>query len=226
MNVGGNHIISQSIKLELKIKNFEVNTYWQNIADDKPIVMMYNAVNIADGLWGISIYNKKFPVIQKVLFEYLNTSDQNGPFHDRDGIVYGGVDHYFNNYLYQNGWTHYGRTIGTPFITSPIYNKDKEIQILNNRVQVHHFGLEGAYNGYKYKMISSFTKNYGSYATYPTENLLKSTNLLFELKKHFEKFWQIDAGISVGLDLGTMYNNNVGLMFKISKRGILFPTNN
>jgi len=97
---------------------------------------------------------------------------------------------------------------------------------LNNRVQVHHFGLEGAYIGYKYKMLSSFTKNYGSYATYPTENLLKSTNMLFELQKHFEKFWQIDAGISVGLDMGTMYDNNIGIMLKISKKGVLFPTKN
>lgn len=226
INVGGNHIISQSAKIELNIKSFEVNAYWQNLSEDKPILFITNTVNIADGLWGISLKNNKLPIFQKFLYEYLNTTDQNGPFHDRDGVVYGGGDSYFNNYLYQNGWTHYGRTIGTPFITSPVYNKEKEVYILNNRVQVHHFGLEGAYNGYRYKLLSSFTKNYGSYANYPDENLSTSTNMLIELKKHFEKFWNIDAGISVGVDLGTMYNNNVGLMLKISKKGNLFPTNN
>lgn len=220
MNVGGNHIISQGIKLELKIKNFEVNTYWQNIADDKPIVIMYDAVNIADGLWGVSIHNNKFPIIQKILFEYLNTTDQNGPFHDRDGIVYGGTDNYFNNYLYQNGWTHYGRTIGTPFITSPVYNKNKEINILNNRVQALHIGMQGTQSGYAYKLLGSFAHNYGTYSTYPNETYNNSINLLFEIKRNFEELWNMNVGLSVASDFGKMYSNNTGFVFTVSKKGI------
>ena len=221
INVGGNHIISQSIKLELNISSFEVNAYWQNLSEDKPIRFIFSTVNIADGLWGVSLKNKKFPLIQKVLYEYLNTTDQTGPYHDIDGVIYGGNDSYFNNYLYENGWTHYGRTIGTPFITSPVYNTKQEVYIMNNRVQVHHFGFEGAYKGYMYKMLCSFSKNYGSYDNYPTENLMKSTNVLLDLKKHFDKLWNIDAGVSIAADFGTMYNNNVGIMLKISKKGNL-----
>ncbi|MBV5342200.1 hypothetical protein JZU68_00800, partial [bacterium] len=211
---GGNHIISQSAKIELSMSYYEMSAYWQNISEDKPIRFIWETVNIADGLWGFSIQNKTMPFIQKVVYEYLNTTDQTGPFHDIDGVVYGGGDSYFANYLYQNGWTHYGRTIGTPFITSPVYNKNKEVYVLNNRVQVHHFGAEGARKGYKYKMLSSFTKNYGTYSNYPNEQLLKSTNILFEINKHFDKFWNIDAGISVAADFGPEYGNNVGIMLK------------
>jgi hypothetical protein len=224
INVGGNHIISQSTKAEINIKNFVVSAYWQHLMEDKPIRFIWNTVNISDGLWGITIQNHKIPFIQKIIYEYLNTTDQSGPYHDYDGVVYGGSDNYFNNYLYQNGWTHYGRTIGTPFITSPIYNKNHEISILNNRVQVHHIGMEGEYKGYRYKGISSFTKNYGTYSDYPLEKMLSSTNMLFEISKHFEKFYQIDAGISVALDAGKAYGNNVGLRFKISKYGYFSTT--
>ena len=92
---------------------------------------------------------------------------------------------------------------------------------MNNRTQVHHIGLEGAITGYEFRLLSSFSKNYGTYSTpYPT--VLKSTNLLLEVDKHFEKLWGIDAGISIGVDHGQMYGNNVGFMIRIAKSGILF----
>lgn len=223
INVGGNHIISQGLKLELNIKDYELNAYWQHVAEDKPIRILWNSVNVVDGLWGITLKNKAFPIVKKVLYEYLNTTDQSGPFHDMDGVVYGGADSYFNNYLYQNGWTHYGRTIGTPFITSPVYNKNKEVYILNNRVKVHHIGFEGEYKQYFYKLKSSFVRNYGSYSEYPNEVEKKSAFMVVELNKHFEKFYGLDAGISVGCDLGDAYENTVGIMLKVSKRGNLLP---
>ncbi len=182
---------------------------------------MWDAVNIQDGLWGFSIKNKQFPIIKGFLYEYLNTTDQNGPYHDKDGIVYGGVDNYFDNYLYRSGWTYYGRTIGTPFITSPIYNNDGAVFVQNNRVQVHHVGIEGEINEYKYRVLNSISKNYGTYNT-PYLKSKDAVNLLVEVNKHFEKCWGIDAGFSVGIDWGQMYGRNYGFMFKVSKSGSLF----
>ncbi|HLP04787.1 MAG TPA: capsule assembly Wzi family protein [Paludibacter sp.] len=223
INVGGNHIISQSTKAELNTGNFEISAYWQNLSEDKPIRFIWKTPNISDGLWGFSVRNKKIPFIKKVVYEYLNTTDQTGPYHDVDGIVFGGGDSYFYNYLYQNGWTYYGRTIGTPFITSPVYNKNNEISVMNNRVQVHHVGVEGEYKDYNFKALGSFTKNYGTYFSYPNQDMISSTNMLFELNKHFEKFYQINAGIALGVDVGEMYGNNLGISVRISKRGCLFP---
>lgn len=221
INVGGNHIISQSARVEGRVKGFELAAYWQNINEDKPILPIWNAVNIADGLWGFSVRNKSFPIIKGFLYEYLNTTDQNGMFHDKDGIVYGGNDDYFNNYLYRSGWTHHGRTIGTPFITSPVFNTDGSVSIKNNRVQVHHFGIEGEFHNYNFRILNSFSCNYGTYMA-PYAQMLKSTNLLLEVNKHFEKWWGINAGISIGADWGAMYGNNLGLMIRIGKSGDLF----
>lgn len=223
INVGGNHIISQGVKFELNIKDYELNAYWQHIAEDKPIRILWNSVNVVDGLWGVSIANKQLPFVKKILYEYLNTTDQSGPHHDIDGVVYGGNDSYFNNYLYQNGWTHFGRTIGTPFITSPVYNKNKEVYILNNRVKAHHIGLEGEVNKYRFKAMSSFVGNYGTYSDYPNEKRISSTNMVLEINKYFEKFYQLNAGIEIGVDVGEAYGNNVGILFKVSKCGELFP---
>lgn len=222
INVGGNHIISQGIKLELKIKDYELNAYWQHLAEDKPIRILWNSVNVVDGLWGVSFKSNKIPFVKKILYEYLNTTDQSGPFHDMDGVVYGGADSYFNNYLYQNGWTHYGRTIGTPFITSPVYNANGEVYITNNRVKVHHIGIEGDFDRYFYKALASFSNNYGNYSDFPNEIRKSSTNMMFEVNRHFEKLFQLDAGIVIGVDAGTKYGNNVGFLIKVSKRGNLF----
>jgi len=217
----GNHIGSQSMKLDVNISKFKISGYWQKVFEDGPIKQMWNAQNRADGLWGLSIRNSKFPLIKGLLFEYLNTTDQSGPYLDKDGIIYGGNDNYFNNSVYQNGWTYYSRTVGTPFITSPIYNSNGAVYIVNNRVQVFHIGLEGDVSGYRYKFLSSFSKNYGSY-NIPYPEMIPNTSTLLEVYKQIPKLSNIEVGCSVGADFGKLYGNSVGCMFSIKKTGNLF----
>ena len=217
----GNHIGSQSMKLDVDISDFKISGYWQKVFEDGPIKQMWNAQNRADGLWGLSIRNSKFPLIKGLLFEYLNTTDQSGPYLDKDGIIYGGNDNYFNNSVYQNGWTYYSRTVGTPFITSPIYNSNGAVYIVNNRVQVFHIGLEGDVSGYRYKFLSSFSKNYGSY-NIPYPEMIPNTSTLLEVYKQIPKLSNIEVGCSVGADFGKLYGNSVGCMFSIKKTGNLF----
>ncbi|MDD4969978.1 MAG: capsule assembly Wzi family protein [Paludibacter sp.] len=221
LNVLGNHIISQSMKLEADISDFQVSGYWQNLSEDGPIRFIWSTMNRPDGLWGLSVRNKNFPVIKGILYEYLNTTDQSGPYHDKDGLIYGGGDNYFNNGIYQNGWTYYSRSIGTPFISSPLYNKNGNVSVMNNRVQVHHFGLEGDVSGYSYKILGSFSKNYGTYnAPYP--EMIRNTSMMLEVNKQFATLSNVQCGISVGADFGKLYGNTVGCMFSIRKTGNLF----
>lgn len=215
INALGNHIISQSMKADYRIYNFTISAYWQNISEDSP-KFMTNTMNKPDGLWGISIRNNKLPIIKGLVYEYLNSTDQSGPFHDKDGIVYGGADSYFQNGVYQNGWTYFSRTIGTPFISSPVYNKDGGVSVVNTRVQVHHIGLEGDICGYNYKALCSLSKNYGSYGA-PYPEMIRNTSLLLEVKKQFPKLSNIELGCSVGADIGKLYGNSVGCMVSVRK---------
>lgn len=221
INALGNHIISQSTRMDIEVANFNIVAYWQNISEDGPIRFITKTMNLPDGLWGISIKNKIFPFVKGILYEYLNTTDQSGPYHDKDGIVYGGNDSYYNNSIYSSGWSYFSRTLGSPFLTSSIYNKNAEIRLTNTRVQVHHFGLEGNIQGFDYTLLTSFSKNYGNY--YPAFPAMKrSTSLLFQINKSLRSFHQIEIGGSIGMDRGTMYGNNLGGMLSIRKTGNLF----
>lgn len=226
INVLGNHILSQNVGINIHINNFKINTYWQNISEDSPFRLIGYTMNKADGLWGISIRNNKFPVIQALVYEYLNTTDQSGPYHDRDGIVFGGADSYYNNYFYRSGWTYYLRTIGNPLLTSPIYNKDGGISITNNRVQAHHGGIEGNIQGYNYLIKATYSKNYGlTNGTLNTPAPKDNLSLLISVKKQIK--WQnIEIGFSLASDRGAMYGNNTAAMLTLSKKGLLFGLSN
>ncbi len=220
INALGNHILSQSLGLNLNINNFEINTYWQNITEDGPLRIIFNnTMNSADGLWGISLKNDELKYVNKIVFEYLNTTDQSGPYHDKDGIVYGGCDDYYNNYIYLNGWNYFMRTIGTPFITSPAYNTNGSIRSNNNMVRVRHVGLEGEIGGAGYRGFISFSKNYGDY------NLRKQSSdlsLLLDVKKKYPKLDNLEICWSIAADFGSFYGNNIGLLVTLKKSGDLF----
>ena len=219
INAVGNHIISQSIKTEIKAGSYLFDIYWQNISEDAPLRLMWKAMNKADGLWGFSIRNNKLPVFQHFVYEYLNTTDQSGPYHEKDGIVFGGFDNYFNNYWYESGWSNYKRTIGTPLITSTTYGNNLEID--NNRVQAHNLGLGGLYKNYHYKIMITTSKNYGLYL-YPYQHMISATSLYGEISKAYDNFNGIEAGLKIGADFGEMYGKNFGCMVSFKKRGILF----
>jgi hypothetical protein len=226
INALGNHIISQSLKLDLKISDYKISGYWQNISEDGPIYFICNTLNIPDGLWGVSIRNSKLPFIKGFLYEYLNTTDQTGPYHDKDGIVYGGGDSYFTNYIYRSGWTYKSQIIGTAFISKATFNSDGALTSLNNRVQVHHFGIEGDVKSYQYRLLTSFSKNYSSYDgiyyhPIPPE-MLRNTSIMLEVKRKFSKIQNIECGLVVSGDHGKLFGNSYGGLISIRKTGDLF----
>lgn len=218
-NAQGNHVGSQQLMLTGKGTGWEVNAYWQNFFEDN-FAFLGKGQNIADGLWGICMKQTRWPFLQGVTLEFLNTTDQSGPWHDRDGLCYAGNDNYYRNSVYQNGWNYFYRSLGNPFLASPIYNEDGTIYTLNSRVRVYHAGVRGDIYGFNYRVKASYARNYGNDNTSKAV-LSTNTALLLEVNKHVEQAWGLDFGLSLSADLGTQFGNQFGAMITIRKHGII-----
>ena len=219
VNAQGNHIGSQQLMLTGKGKGWEIDVYWQNFFEDN-FAFIGDGQNIADGLWGVSMKQTHWPFIQGVTYEFLNTTDQSGPWHDRDGLCFAGNDTYYQNSVYQNGWNYFYRSMGTPFITSPLYNEDGTVHTLNSRVRVHHVGVRGDIYGFMYRIKASYARNYGN----DNKNravLSRNTAVLLEVTKHVEQAWGLDFGLKLAGDFGTQFGNTFGAQITICKKGII-----
>lgn len=207
INAQGNHIGFQQLALDVKGESWKVSAYWQIINEDGPIKLIGFSMNNKDGLWGISATQNRWPFISGVTYEFLNTTDQSGPFHDKDGCVYGGADGYYGNSIYRQGWTYYDRIIGSPLLS-----------LSNNRVMAHHVGIKGDIYGFRYRAMVTYADNYGRYAA-PIRS--HNTAVLLEVKKHVPQAWGLDFGIALGGDFGNQYGNRFGAQITISKRGMI-----
>lgn len=219
LNAQGNHVGSQQLMLTGKGNGWEVSMYWQNFFEDN-FAAIGDGQNLADGLWGISLKQTRWPYVQGVTYECMNTTDQSGPWHDRDGLCYAGNDSYYRNSVFVNGWNYFFRSIGTPFITSPLYNEDGTTYTLNSRVRVHHIGVRGDIYGFLYRVKLSYARNYGNDNT-SRAVLSDNTAILLEVTKHSEQAWGLDFGLRIAGDFGTQWGNQFGAQITVSKRGII-----
>ena len=222
MNAEGNHLGSQQLSLIAKWKGWRVTAYWQNIFEDAPVYPLWRSVNIADGLWGLSIKQSHWPFINGVLYEFVNTTYQSGMLHDIDGLVIGGGDSYFTNGIYRNGWNFYMHTLGTPLITSPFYNSEpSQTQTLNNRIRAHHIGLSGDIYTFKYRLVCSHTVNYGNYNLHDIASNRtaknRNTAILLSVSKTVPQAWGLNFSVTLATDIGSQFGNNFGAMLTISK---------
>ena len=206
-NAQGNHLFSQTLCVTAKGKGWHVDAYWQNINEDGPIRFIGTTMNVKDGLWGISMEQSIWPFISGFTFEVLQTTDQSGPWHDRDGMVFGGNDSYYWNSIYRQGWTYFGRTIGNALMTPD-----------NSRVWAYHAGVKGDIYGYKYRVLCTYADNYGTYQM-PARS--HNTALLLEVTKHVPQAWGLEFGIALAGDFGNQYGNQFGGQITVRKQGII-----
>lgn len=220
VNRFGNHVGSRHYGIDWEREQYDINFYFQDVYEDGSGRRMEN---YPDGLWGIVWKNKrKDAPLVAVLYEYLQTTNQSGPVHDID-LALRGDDNYFNHGVYRSGWTHHRLTIGTPFITSPLFNQNiqdpSNICIWNNRVRAHHFGAEGFMNAdLSYRIMASYSKNEGLYAStinvpevFRFEGPRYQWSWRTDLSYHFRK-QNITAILSIAGDQGSMYGDNIGVM--------------
>lgn len=221
MNAEGNHMGSQMVGLDVKFPDWKISAWWQNIFEDGPILPIWKTMNVYDGLWGISIRQQRWPFISGVVYELFHTTDQSGPAHDIDGIVFGGADSYYINGIYYQGWNHYMMTVGNPFITSPVYNTGTSLFTENNRTTTHHVAIQGDIYGFRYRAHYSHSRNLGRYSAYRAS---ENNGFLLEVHKVVPQAWGLDFGLSLGADFGTQFGNSFGAMVTVAKRGIAWKS--
>lgn len=222
-NVQGNHMISQMISVIAKGNGWRTSLSWQNFIDDD-FMFIGSGKNIPDGLWSIRAEQTHWPFISALEFEYLGTTDQSGPMMEQDGLVLAGNDNYYRNSVYQNGWNYYLHTIGTPFITSPLYNTNGEFMTMNNRTKVWHVGVKGDIYGFRYRTLVSFARNYHTYDSgddYYAEKS-RSTSWMLEVGKTVPQAWGLNFSLRVAGDIGNQWGNTGGVMVSISKQGVIW----
>ena len=224
-NVLGNHLGTYNLKIAYKNKKFQMALYKQHYFEDNSGLEL---ANWRDGLYGgeFSFFNQ--PFLQKIVLEYMQTTNQSGALHFLfyDNKLYpkargGGNDDYYNNFYYVVGWSYFGRATGNALLTSPAYNADHSLGFENNRVKAIHLGLEGKITSeFSYRALFTgmygwgtddlpFTKRESDFSTL-IECMYSPKNL---------KGWRV--GLQASLDKGDLYGDNLGCSLKISKTGVI-----
>lgn len=222
LNALGNHISSQTWTLIGKGDGWRVSLAWQVLQEDDFRFIGTGRAQ-CDGRWSLRAEQSKWPYISSVCLEYLGTTDQSGPMHDQDGYTLNGEDNYYQNGIYVNGWNYNYFTLGTPFITSPLYNTGGEIYTLNNRAKVWYLGFKGDIFGFRYRVQGSHARNYHMYRGDGDIYTEKHRNMawMVEVHKTVPQAWGLDFGLRVAGDVGTQFGNTGGVMISISKRGLV-----
>jgi hypothetical protein len=110
--------------------------------------------------FGISDFTGSYRDFRRLMADLIN-----------HGYPFGGRDNYYNNGLYPEGVTYYGRALGTPlFLTGNWLQNTAGMTgfpvtgFVSNRIIAHHMGAEGSFAPkVKYRMLMTYTRHRGTY---------------------------------------------------------------
>lgn len=218
INALGNHIISQNLGFDIRLKPVQVSLYWQNITEDPPVKFITKTPTVEDGLWGASVKLPGFRLLNHLVVEYVSTTDQNGPWHDLDGVIYGGLDGYYRSGTTPNGWSYKGMTIGNPWLSSPRYDENGSVAIDNNVIRLYYFSGKGMIRRFDYRLTLAYSENYG--VTSPIyEDCKKQFSWQLETSTSVNRLKNIKLNLGISGDHGTMYGNNIAVLIGFSYSG-------
>lgn len=226
VNVSGNHLGIYILALGYKKKDWELKAYYEHFFDDHSGMIFRNK---CDGLWGLSFRKTGKFYVEGVTFEVMNATSQSGPFlwdttEEIPPQVSAG-DNYYAHVVY-NGWTHRGHTMGTPFITSPLYNKDGYLGFTNNITRAFYGGIDGTIvEGLRYKLLVSHQRGWGtSYA--PFTDIKHQFAGLLQLSYTHKKTKGWNFSLAGAFDKGNLLGDNWGVQIGVRKSGELLNLSN
>lgn len=218
--VKGNHAGSWDFKARYRLPNSdELSAYFQWPWEDGSGIGKLNGF---DGLWGLQYHSAdKNRIINGAVIEYLDFTNQSGPLHwdpeDNPGTTLRdqatGADNYYNNFFF-NGYSHYGMSIGSPFLRSLLYNTNGILRYLCNRTRGFHIGVSGAVTpAIDYRLLFSHRKSWGSAFT-PLIEPVDDTSMLVECNYRLNT--ELDIKAQLAFDAGKMYGDSFGALVSVS----------
>jgi len=224
VNVLGNQLGSYLLQLNYKSDKINWNFYWSHLFEDRSGREM---MNYPDGLYGLFIdFKKPKATISHLLTEFTYTKHQSGSDpHYTDELGYhagSGLDNYFNNGVYQSGWTYFGNMIGSPYFTTNAKDSNgitPGIIVGDNRLMAFNIGIKGTIKNLQYKTLFSHTTYFGWFGD---EYVNKPTQFSGLLEVSFSQLFKLPFRVTLGsaFDTGTYRSVNFGGSLKLSKRGI------
>ncbi len=209
INALGNHLGSYLIQFDHLGDRTNWSAYWSHPFEDRS---GRELMNYPDAIYGVFLnFKKPQSFITHLMAEITYTKHMSGE------RTISGNDNYFNNVIYSDGWTYFGRTIGSPlFLTKP---KENEYTpgITQNRFISYHIGLKGLiFESITYKSTITFTNYPGWFQNpNPSKNQLSAGfECIFP-----EQNLPFIISLGVAFDHGDFAPFNVGGFAKITKTG-------
>lgn len=221
----GSHLGSWDLKAVYKFRDdSRLSAYFEWPWEDGSGIGKMNGF---DGLWGIHYDFARKGIVTKVLFEYLDFTNQSGPIHfdpedNSETVISGhasGADDYYNNDFY-GAYSNYGMSIGTPFSVSPIYNRNGALRFLHTRARGFHVAVAGnPCNWLSYRAMLGYEKAGGS-GRLPSYKRLESTSAMIEATMQpAKKLPGFEVNFRLAFDAGKLRDNNWGARLQVAYSG-------
>jgi hypothetical protein len=222
----GNHFGTIDFALQWKGRKWTYLLYRQNVYETGSV---FRVINFSDGLNGLSIKrnkknNEPYFVFNSFLFEMVNTSSQQN---DKPFLALGIFEkgNYYNHYIYRNGWSYYGRNMGTPLVSRlSVKEGDKTSHPAeftnNNRLIAFNFGATASWLNTNLLFRSTYSRNFGTYVN-PLPNSQNQFSLIIQSERELKGTRGLVFTVSAATDIGRLYQNSNSIMVGVKKAGFL-----
>ena len=218
VNVLGNTVGAYDFSIWYHARAWEILLFRHFYIETGPSLRFRNPL---DGQWGLSFRRKKEGYfLDAITWEHINMLRQGAQYSRGEAR---GPDNYYNNVLYQGGWTYRGRSIGLPLL----FADGLRTGIINNMVLAHHIGAEGSLPlQIDYRVLATFSRNYGAALIFeaPGSNRVingftprtDNLSLLLSLSMPFPSENRLVINTAIAADYGSLYPDNVGFFLGIT----------
>lgn len=223
LNFTGNHLGSWDVKFRYRLPNAdEVSFYVMKPWEDGTGVGWETGF---DGVWGLSYKSSGQKWIKGAVIEYLDFTNQAGPFVQESSSTLPfnptGNDNYYNNFMY-NSWVNYGMGIGSPALKSTIYNTDGYLEYLDNCLRGFHIGVEGEAGPIDWRLLFSYKKSKGV-NDHPRVKRVHSTSMMVSGTYAIPKIKGLSVNAQLGFDAGDLYPGCFGALVSLTYHGSILP---